>query len=292
MIVMLSSRNIFGKVLACCLFASIISLCCCTVLEDRDSCLCYLEVDFSQVDKSIREWQMWLFSSEGKLLFKDTVYRRSYSSPYIVEVPRNTMVQCLLWGNARGSTNLDESYSLYTSLSHKSGVPSDSLYFSTDTISTMGEESSLKVLPRKEFATVDICLQGWIGVDFDASLELVCQTRGFYVDRRFLKGDVECNMRLYDLGDYYTQFRGRILRQPDTENIILSLLIRKREIDGSVGEVLVDRDIPIGKYLEENGYDMHTPDMPDIVMDIDYSYTSFVIKAEDWEATYSLNEEI
>lgn len=289
---MLSSRNIFGAVLAGFLLAGIIFLCSCTVLEDRDSCHCYLEVDFSQVDKSIREWQMWLFSSEGKLLFKDTVYRRSYSSPYIVEVPRNTKVQCLLWGNARSGTILNESFSLYTSLSHKGVVPADSLYFSTDTISTMGEESFLRVFPRKEFATVDICLEGWIGVDFDASMELVCGTQGFYVDRRFIRGVIASNMKLYDLGDYYTQFRGRILRQPDTENIILSLLIRKREIDGSLGEILVDKDIPIGKYLEENGYDMHTPDMPDIVMGVDYSYTNLVIKAEDWEATYNLNEEI
>lgn len=288
---MLSSRNIFGAVLAGCLLAGIF-LYSCTVLEDRDPCPCYLEVDFSQVDKSIREWQMWLFSPEGKLLFKDTVYRRSYSSPYIVEVPRNTKVQCLLWGNARGGTSLNELFSLSTSLLHKGGEAADSLYFSTDTISTMGEESSLKVHPRKEFATVDICLQGWIGVDFDASVEIVCGTQGFYVDRRFLRGDVTSTMKLYDMGDYYTQFRGRILRQPDPENVILSLLIRKLEIDGSVGEILVDKDIPIGKYLEENGYDMHTPDMPDIVMGVDYSYTNLVIKAEDWEATYSLNEEI
>lgn len=274
------------------MLAGTISLCSCTVLENRNPCPCYLEVDFSQVDKSIREWQMWLFSHEGKLLFKDTVYRRSYSSPYIVEVPRNAMVMCLLWGNARGGTIVDESFTLNTSLSHKGIVPADSLYFSTDTISTMGEESSLKILPRKEFATVDICLQGWIGVDFDASMELVCGAQGFYVDRRFLRGDVSSNMKLFDIGDYYTQFRGRILRQPDPENLVLSLHIRKREIDGRIGEILLDKDIPIGKYLEENGYDMHTPDMSDIVMDVDYSYTNLVIKAEDWEATYSLNEEI
>ena len=289
---MWSSRITVGIMLAGSLLAGIISLPGCTVLEDRDPCPCYLEVDFSQVDKSIREWQMWLFSPSGELLFKDTVYRRSYSSPYVVEVPRNTGVQCLLWGNARSGTSLNESFSLYTSLQHLPGLPADSLFFSTDTISTMGEESSLKVVPHKEFATVDICLQGWIGVDFDASMELVCGTQGFYVDRRFLAGNVSSNMKLFDMGDYYTQFRGRILRQPDTENIILSLLIKKREIDGSIGETLIDKDIPIGKYLEENGYDMHTPQMSDIVMDVDYSYTSLVIKAEDWEATYSLNEEI
>ena len=223
---MWSSRITVGIMLAGSLLAGIISLPGCTVLEDRDPCPCYLEVDFSQVDKSIREWQMWLFSPSGELLFKDTVYRRSYSSPYVVEVPRNTGVQCLLWGNARGGTSLNESFSLYTSLQHLPG------------------------------------------------------------------GNVSSNMKLFDMGDYYTQFRGRILRQPDTENIILSLLIKKREIDGSIGETLIDKDIPIGKYLEENGYDMHTPQMSDIVMDVDYSYTSLVIKAEDWEATYSLNEEI
>ena len=68
----------------------------CTVLEDRDNCSCYLTVDFSGVDNEIKEWQMWLFSQEGEVMFKDTIYRRSYTSPYIVEVPRNSNVNCLM----------------------------------------------------------------------------------------------------------------------------------------------------------------------------------------------------
>ena len=36
----------------------------CTVLEERSGCPCYLAVDLSKVDKSIREWQLWLFAGE------------------------------------------------------------------------------------------------------------------------------------------------------------------------------------------------------------------------------------
>ena len=61
----------------------------CTVLEDRSGCPCYLTVDFTKVDKGVREWQMWLFTPEGELLYKDTVYRRSYQTPYTIEVPRS-----------------------------------------------------------------------------------------------------------------------------------------------------------------------------------------------------------
>ena len=82
------------------------------------------------------------------------------------------------------------------------------------------------------------------------------------------------------------------MRQPDTENILLSLFIRKREVDGSLGKVLVDLDIPIGMYLENNGYDIQSPDLSDIRLDVDYSYNQLVVKAEDWEAEYSLVEEI
>ena len=289
---MLNFRQLGIMVFGACLMAGSIFLASCTVLEDRDPCPCYLEVDFSKVGKDIREWQMWLFTQEGKLLFKDTVYRRSYTAPYIVKVPRDSKVQCLLWGNARAGTCLEEHYSLYTSLNKKSGSLADSLYFSTDTISTMGEESLLSVEPRKEFATVDIYMEGWVGIDYQASLELVCGAQGFYVNRDFIGGEVGCDMRFFDYGDYYTQFRGRILRQPDTENIILSLFIQKLEIDGTSGSVLVDMDIPLGMYLEQNGYDIQAADMPDIVMNVDYSYNNLVIKAENWEATYRLDEEI
>lgn len=267
-------------------------VCGCRVFEERDLCNSYLTVDFTNVDKGIREWQMWLFDSTGELIYKDTIYRRSYSSPYIVEVSRHGQVQCLLWGNARRATSINEQYSLGTLLLKRENLSADSLYFSTDTISTKGEESYLKVVPKKEFATVDIYLEGWVGIDFEVEMVLQCATGGFYVDGDFCGNNVSTKMEIYDLGDYYTHFRGRILRQPDTENIILSLLIHKKEVDGTVGEVLVDKDIPIGKYLEENGYDIGSDLMGDIRMDVDYSYNLLTIKAEEWSASYSLVEEI
>ena len=264
----------------------------CTVLEERNVCPCCLTVDFSAVDNGIREWQMWLFSQEGEVIFKDTIYRRSYTSPYVVEVPRNSKVQCLMWGNARGGTYVEEEFSMSTSLVKRDSVMSDSLFFYKDYISTMGENSSFTVMPSKEFATVDIYLQGWVGIDFDSEMKLVCASSGFYVNGEFYPGEVACNMQVFDLGDYYSHFRGRILRQADTENIMLSLRIWKLEINGSPGDTVVDMDIPIGRYLDENGYDIQSIDMQDITIGVDYSYNRLLVKAEDWEATYTLVEEI
>lgn len=269
-----------------------IGVCSCRVFEDRDVCNSYLTVDFTNVDKGIREWQMWLFNGAGELIYKDTVYRRSYASPYVVQVPRYGQVKCLLWGNVRGATSLEEKYSLGTVLLKKEGVSADSIYFCSDTISTEGEESYLKVVPKKEFATVDIYLEGWAGLDFEVEMKLLCAKGGFYVDGGFCGGGVTTDMVLYDLGDYYTHFRGRILRQPDTENIMLSLLIRKKEVDGSLGKVLVDKDIPLGMYLEENGYNIGDEFLGDIRMEVDYSYNLLTIKAEEWSASYRLVEEI
>ncbi len=271
---------------------AIIGFCRCSIYEDRSDCSSYLTVDLTNVDKGIREWQMWLFDGGGRLIFKDTIYRRYYSEPYIVQVPRYGRVQCCLWGNMRGATSLDEKYSMGTFLLKKEGVSADSIYSCTDIISTDGEESYLKVMPRKEFATVDIYLEGWAGLDFEVEMLLQCAKGGFYVDGEFCGSSVSTKMEMYGLGDYYTHFSGRILRQPDTENIILSLYIRKKEIDGSLGEVLVEKDIPIGKYLEENGYDIKSDFMDDIRMEVDYSYNLLTIKTEEWSATYRLVEEI
>ena len=235
---------------------------------------------------------MWLFSQEGDVMFKDTIYRRSYTSPYVVKVPRSNHVYCMMWGNARGGTSVNEEFSLATSLLKRENVLSDSLYFFSDTISTMGEESSLCVKPSKEFATVDIYLQGWIGLDFDVNMELVCGSSGFYVDGSFYQGEVSCCMHVFDLGDYFSHFRGRILRQADTEHLVLSLLIKELNIDGSIGQTVIDNDIPIGRYLEEHGYNIQNADMPDITVDVDYSYNSLIVKAEDWTAQYNLVEEI
>lgn len=264
----------------------------CRVFEDRDVCPSYLTVDMQGVDKSIREWQMWLFNGAGEMICKDTIYRRDYVAPYVIEVPRYGEVECLLWGNIRGGTELEERYSQGTTILKLEDIPSDSLYSSRSIISTNREESYLKVVPRKEFATVELYLQGWVGIDFDIEAVLRCAKGGFYVNGDFYGNGVSTRMEFSDLGNYYTKLSGRILRQPDTENILLSLFIRKREVDGSLGKVLVDLDIPIGMYLENNGYDIQSPDLSDIRLDVDYSYNQLVVKAEDWEAEYSLVEEI
>lgn len=264
----------------------------CTVLEDRDNCSSHLTIDFSNVDRGIKEWQLWLFDTHGNLLFKDTVYRSSYNSPYIVEVPRRSAVRCLTWGNIRGATKLSEVYSLGSFITKERDVSADSLYFCTDTINTKMEDSYLEIIPMKEFATIDIYMKGWADLDYDAQLHLECANSGFYIDKRFCGSNSSTLVPVHDIGNYFTHFRCRMLRQRDTENLILSVILRRKNIDGSIGECIMERDIPIGRYLEENGYNMQGENLEDISIEIDYSYHQCLIVAEDWSATYNLLQEI
>ncbi len=267
-------------------------LCCCTVLEDRSGCANYLSMDFSGVDKSIKEWQMWFFNEEGKLVLKDTVYRSSYSSPYVVQVPRSPDLRCILWGNMRSATDVNENYSYMTNIAKKADMSSDSIYFFTGTINTEGEESELKVVPQKEFATVDIFVKGWVGSGFDARMVLECASSGFYVGKEFMGGTTYTTAYVYDTGNYYTQFRCRMLRQQDTENMVLRLYINELLPDGSLGRTVVSKDIPLGEYLEENGYNMQATSLQDIVMEVDFSYNKLIVKVADWEAIYRIDKEI
>lgn len=264
----------------------------CTVLEDRSDCPNYLTIDFSEVERGIKEWQLWMFDKEDNLIFKDTIYRCSYSSPYLVKVPRSREVRCMMWGNIRGGTQLSENYSLGTFLTKEPDITADSLYYFLDTISTNGEDSYLKVIPLKEFATLDIYMKGWIDNDFAAELKLECANSGFYVDKRLCGSNSFTTIPVHDLGNYFTHFRCRFLRQRDTENLILSVIIKKKNIDGSISHTLIEKDIPIGLYLENNNYNMQSLNLKDITMEIDYSYNLCVIKIEDWSETYNLLEEI
>ncbi len=264
----------------------------CTVLEDRSSCQSWLTVDLLGVDKGIKEWHLWLFNDQGGLLFKDTIHRRHYTAPYVVEVPRHGKVQCFMWGNMRDATTLNEAYSLGTFILKEGGVSADSLYSCTDTISTSGEESYLKVVPDKEFATVDIYMKGWVGVDFEVEMAIECASSGFFVDKRLCGNRNITNLEISDIGNYYTCFTGRILRQYDTENLILTLYVKELLPDGTQGRVLYDMDIPIGDYLEGNGYNMYSGGMEDITMELDFSYNNLLIRAEDWSAEYKIVEEI
>ena len=118
----------------------------CTVYENRDGCPSYLAVDLREVDNTIKEWQMWLFDEDGTLLLKDTIYRRSYQEPYLLDVPRLNNVKCLMWGNMRNATRIEENYSSRTYIEKMPGVWADSLYFFEKTVSTKGENSYVKVV--------------------------------------------------------------------------------------------------------------------------------------------------
>lgn len=275
-----------------CTFIAILCMSSCTVLEDRDGCPDYLTVDFTGTDKSIKEWQMWFFNDNGDMLLKDTVFRRSYFAPYVVQIPRFNNVRCLFWGNMRGATTVEERYSYDTYIEKRDIVSADSIYFFTGYVNTAGERSYIKVVPQKEFATVDIYVKGWVGSDFEAEVFLQCASSGFYVDKEFGSQGTSVRAGVYDIGSYYTHFRCRMLRQMDTENVVLKLFIRDLNIDGTLGNVLVDKEIPLGEHLFENGYDMSKPSLDDIEMEVDYSYNKFVLKVSDWEATYKMFEEI
>ena len=278
--------------LVCAFVAGALLLGSCTVFENRDGCPNYLIVDLQEVDKTIKEWQMWLFDSEGTLLFKDTIFRRSYQEPYTVSVPRADNVKCLMWGNMRNATCVEENYSYGTCLKKLPDVWADSLYFYGETISTKGENSYVKVVPGKEFATVDVYVKGWAGNDYEADVAIICASSGFYVTKKFLEGTVVTYASEYGKGDYYTHFRSRIWRQPDTENVLLKLFIRDLNPDGSFGEIKVDTEVPLGEYLYDNGYDMNGISLEDIEIEVDYSFNRFQIKVADWEATYKILEEI
>lgn len=264
----------------------------CTVFENREHCPNYFTVDFTEVDNTIKEWQMWLLGSDGEVLFKDTIYRRSYSQPYTVEVPRSRNVKCLLWGNIRKSTLLNEVYSSGTYFTKLKDVSADSLYSFTDIISTMEEDSYVKVKPQKEFATVDIYIKGWVGSDYEANMVLACASSGFYIGKEFREEMSYTKVAVYEIGHTYTHFRCRMLRQPDTENLILKLHIRELDDNGSLGDVIADREIPIGEYLYANGYDMQKESLDDIEMELDYTYNEFVIRTSDWNAVYQIKGEI
>ena len=264
----------------------------CTVFEDRDVCPNYLVVDLQGVDKTIKEWQMWLFDDDGRLLLKDTIFRRLYQEPYVVSVPRANNVKCLMWGNMRGATRLEENYSYGTYFEKLPGIWADSLYFFGETISTKGEESYVKVVPGKEFATVDVFVKGWVGDDYEAEVAIICASAGFYVSKEFLEKSTVTYASEYEKGDYFTHFRSRIWRQPDTENVLLKLFIRDLNPDGTLGDVQIDAEVPLGEYLYENGYDMSGPSLQDIEIEVDYSFNSFQLKVADWEATYKIVGEI
>lgn len=227
-------------------------LSCTSIFEERSDCPCYVTLDFSKTDPSIKRLELWFFGSGGELLVKDTLYSEQYEKPYNIELKRE-MIECHIWGNFN----------------------TDSLYYGAPSLDATGDNLHKEVEICREYANVTLILNGEEGDGFLSS-QISCPSSGREIDGGFIEKEikVEGEKSLDSKGNL--NFRYRIIRQKSMEK--MKLLMSRYSPQGA--EIV--ESLELGDLLSGIGYDMEAKNLKDIVISADMSFTSLKIVVESW----------
>lgn len=271
--------------LIACSFVTGAASCTKSVWEERGICPCSLTLDLGNVNREIDTLHLWMFGDDNEILYRDTISSLQFVRDYEISIKRG-MVKYFLWGNIKGATTMTDHLALHTTLTKVENLPADSLYYYSNYLNTDLEDVVDVVRLNKEFITVDFSLKGNIEPAVDISMVLFGNASGFYVDKRLLDGVGKITARPCYRDDSKILFHYRITRQHHLWGITISLVLER---DGN-SSVLTE--LPVGKWLAENGYDMEANNLSDIAIELDLSVNFITITVDNWQVTIPADVEI
>lgn len=253
------------------------------VWENRQDCPCILTLDLKNIPKGIDTLHVWLFGEDNDIQYRDTIGSEYFGKDYEILIKRDR-IRCFVWGNIRRATILQDDLTLNTSLVKRKALSADSLYFYKSELNTAGEYCRDVVNPKKEFATVDVTLKSQPSGTDQIQIELFSGTAGRYVDGRFLAGNGNIISTPF-AQEGNTMFSYRIPRQASLTDMKMDLIVTH----GNISSLM--EQFPLGKWLQENGYDMTAEDLSDIKLEFDLSLNFVQISVDDWQVTIPVDIE-
>lgn len=249
------------------------------VWEDRGECPCRLTLDLRHIPPEIKTMHLWFFGENDRILYRDTLGPETLESAYSLLVEKG-QIRYFVWANIGEATKVIDDSTLNISLLKRDGFPADSLYFYSGTVDTRSEYAGDVIMPGKEFATVHLVMKNHRGEADMLQMELLSNSSGFYVDKRFLPGQGSVNTCPYQIEQGDALFSSRISRQASLQDIRMCITYHDR------GTSIPIADYPLGEWLSGNGYDMHAFNLSDITLVLDLSTNFITIRAEDWLTTF------
>lgn len=257
----------------------------CSIKEDRYGCPCKVTVmsDGQIHDGHKGDVLVSIFLSKNSLtthsresvpldLFKD--------GSYSVSVPKGWFRTSGIGGTVSAMKFAGD-----TLLRIPAGCQCDAVCaFCVDSFTDIGDDVYLVRGPlNKQFCTLTLHIDDPLGGDVPYSLRVTGSVDGFNI----MTMDPHEGAFSFDLEkDWCGTAAVRLPRQSDSS---LMLELWSGDVPGS--GIRVD-NIPIGRLIEEAGYNWNTISLEDIDLTIDYVHATFTIYVNGWETGKSFNFEI
>ncbi|MCQ2134813.1 MAG: hypothetical protein MJY88_07575 [Bacteroidales bacterium] len=244
---------------------SFVSILCCSVKEDRDSCPCNLRFDLSEAFKDSDGSLTMVIKGPDGFVCCDTL-RTGNDSLYTVLVPRRELTVDFYtpYGVLR---NPLEGYR-----PDKTCAP---VWHWSEVLTAEGEMVERKVRPHKDYCRLTVELVGSPGVAFPYSLLFVSNINGYLPGGGLSEGMFVERVAPGTSGGLSAgNCSVNLLRQKD------SSLMMEVVPEGQTAVSL--RSFAIGEYLAAAGYDWTAADLEDVEITLDFAAASILVATDKW----------
>lgn len=244
----------------------------CTVKEDRQSCPCFLTLDFSGIETSALEAQGLenlevLISGDGGFADHQMMRLDERVHEYCVPVPRSG-VYVMAVSKDRGYCSPDEGLVI------EEGDECPVIQMFSSSFASVRDEDRLAVLLHKNYCGISVHIKTSYGIqERPFKITVDGNINGYSPDGTPKEGP----FRYFSGPSSEGLCRARVPRQTDD-----SLWLEVDFLDSS--EI---RTFPIGKYILESGYDWTAEDLEDISVEMDFSRTGIELSMSKWQKTLS-----
>jgi len=262
--------------LFCLLFYNI-TICSCSIKEDRIDCPCYLSLDFSNIDSSyIKDVLIWVTDYDDNIILTDSINKSSFKKPYKTTIKRD-IINLYCWSNYKkmiSFKNTESENYVTPNFVINSNEAMDNIYSCIKQINTNQENTSVSINMKRTFLSFRVRIIGLKNNQPKYRLMVESGASGYYINGEILESmykyfpeNVRINS-LYDIWDTY-HFLVPLQEDPDKLNLVM--------IDNNKTKVF-----PLGKKLESCGIDLKTSHRDDIIITIDFSSLNVDVNIDNW----------
>lgn len=235
-----------------------LSLYACTVKEDRQSCPCSLNLDFSEIDTTSVSALLLCISDASEYAFSESLSADTFFPEYKVFVPRKHLYVNVFHG-------VDESFCGSGGLFIPYGSECPEVYMCSLPADAEKEEADVRIGLHKNYCRIALSIVKEGG--FEYSISVKGTVNGYGADGSPSRGDFS-----------YT---------PESEGAVYSLAV-PRQLDSSLILEIDDgtdvlKSFALGEYISASGYDWSAQDLEDISVQIDWTLTDMTLTIQGWD---------
>lgn len=244
---------------ACCLVGTA-----CNIKENRNECPCRLSLNLEGVGVEGKDSLEMYVTAKDDLVYSAKLDSSDIKSTLVIDVPR-TSLKLMAWCGKEGMATRN-------GLVIPLGKQCPKVYLYTADVEAKGETCSETVVMRKNHCVLSVLFKyedaGEVGLS--------------------LSGNV-CGYDEYGepvVGEFYSRITENVAESVSCPQVVIPRQCGGEmtlHVDDGSGKL---KSFPLAEYIASAGYDWSAPDLPDMIVTIDYVLTTLSLEVQGWDEEF------